>query len=136
MAPAFSPTLSSSGARPQVHTVNQLASRFSNATLDDDEDSEDDSSSDESDCGSLVSDKSGSTGSGYSSPESSACSCERYGITRAGQRVKLDCGGSRCSFSGDESSCSSSDSEEEHGSKTKGGLRKPTTRRYGVHIRK
>jgi hypothetical protein len=41
----------------------------------------------------------------------SQCSCERYGITRSGDRVKLDCGGSRCGYSDEESCCSSSDDE-------------------------
>jgi hypothetical protein len=43
---------------------------------------------------------------------SSVCRCERYGITRSGQRVKLDCGGSRCGYSGSSSECSSENSEE------------------------
>ena len=41
---------------------------------------------------------------------SSGCSCNRYGVTRRGDRVKLDCGGSRC---GSDSSASESDSEFE-----------------------
>lgn len=61
--------------------------------------------------------------SGGSSPDSlsslsdlstGSCRCNRYGITRKGDRVKLDCGGSKCGYSDDSSSaCSSSDSEEE-----------------------
>lgn len=43
---------------------------------------------------------------------SSVCRCERYGITRSGQRVKLDCGGERCGYSGSSSECSSENSEE------------------------
>jgi len=43
---------------------------------------------------------------------SSGCRCERFGITRSGQRVKLDCGGSRCGYSGSSSECSSENSEE------------------------
>lgn len=43
---------------------------------------------------------------------SSVCRCERFGITRSGQRVKLDCGGSRCGYSGSSSECSSENSEE------------------------
>lgn len=43
---------------------------------------------------------------------SSVCRCERYGITRSGQRVKLDCGGSRCGYTGSSSECSSENSEE------------------------
>jgi hypothetical protein len=55
------------------------------------------------------SDTSGS--SGYSTPASdcSSCTCERYGITRKGERVRLDCGGSRCSY---DDSCSSEDEAE------------------------
>jgi hypothetical protein len=53
----------------------------------------------------------------------SACTCNRYGITRKGDRVKLNCGGSRCG-SGSELDCS--DSEREH---------EVSTRRHGVVIR-
>ena len=54
--------------------------------------------------------------SSLSDPASSGseCRCNRYGITRKGDRVKLDCGGSRCGYSDESSSgCSSDDSEEE-----------------------
>lgn len=68
--------------------------------------------------------------SGYSTPASDCtdCSCERYGITRKGERVRLDCGGSRCGY--DDSSCSSESEEEEY--------RSPTTssRRNGVVMRR
>lgn len=89
---------------------------------------------------STLSSSSGSTfsdsGSGKSSPRSlssvsSVCSCERYGITRSGQRVKLDCGGSRCGYSSasaSECSESSSESEEEEYSKTRSqGSRRQST---------
>jgi hypothetical protein len=51
--------------------------------------------------------------SGYSTPSSdcSSCTCERYGITRKGERVRIDCGGERCGY-GD--SCSSSEDEGEY----------------------
>jgi hypothetical protein len=51
-----------------------------------------------------------SSSSGYSTPSSecSSCTCERYGITRKGDRVRLDCGGSRCGYE-NESDCSSED---------------------------
>ncbi|KAI4125414.1 MAG: hypothetical protein LQ347_005390 [Umbilicaria vellea] len=54
--------------------------------------------------------------SSLSDPSGSQCRCNRYGITRKGDRIKLDCGGSRCGYSDDSSSgCSSevSDSEPE-----------------------
>ncbi|KAL1900414.1 hypothetical protein Cpir12675_000880 [Ceratocystis pirilliformis] len=49
--------------------------------------------------------------SGYSTPDSdiSSCSCERYGITRSGDRVKIDCQGTRCGIS--DSGCSESEAE-------------------------
>jgi len=78
------------------------------------DDSTDSSGSDtDSDLPSLTS--GGSSVSGCSSPSSlssgsSNCTCERYGITRSGDRVKLDCGGSRC---GSEDSTDSSEESEE-----------------------
>ena len=88
--------------------VDELTSRFSG--IDVDSESEDDS--DLSYRSSPSSSSPSSSVSGYSTPASdcSACSCERYGITRKGERVRLDCGGSRCGDS--DSSCS--DSEEEY----------------------
>lgn len=60
--------------------------------------------------------------SGYSTPNSdcSNCTCERYGITRKGERVRLDCGGSRCGYGDDSSDCSSSDGEEHSSSRRQG----------------
>ena len=49
----------------------------------------------------------------------------RYGITRAGSRVKLDCVGSRCGYS-DGSECSS-ESEDDY--------KRGTTRRHGIVVR-
>lgn len=94
--------------------VEELASRFS--TVDVDTDSEDDS-----ELSSYRSSPSSSV-SGYSTPASdcSTCSCERYGITRKGERVRLDCGGARC---GDEySSCSDSEEEYVHTSSRRNGV--------------
>ncbi|KAK3988651.1 hypothetical protein QBC44DRAFT_309310 [Cladorrhinum sp. PSN332] len=70
----------------------------------------------------------GSLESGYSTPASdcSSCTCERYGITRKGERVRLDCGGSRCSFV--EDSCSSSESESEYVERS--------SRRHGIVVRR
>ncbi|KAI9690030.1 MAG: hypothetical protein M1822_009912 [Bathelium mastoideum] len=73
--------------------------------------------------------------SGSTSPSSagSCCTCERYGITRSGDRVKLDCGGSRCGYSEESSECSSdtesSDDEQVH-------YQARTTRRQGVVVRR
>jgi hypothetical protein len=68
--------------------------------------------------------------SGYSTPgsEVSSCTCERYGITRKGERVRLDCGGKRCGY--DDSCSSSSGSDDESGGG--GGY---GTRRQGIVVR-
>ncbi|EOD52003.1 hypothetical protein GTA08_BOTSDO09916 [Neofusicoccum parvum] len=107
-------------------TVEALTSRFSKTNLD--ESSEDDySDSDiDSDVPSLTSRSSNSSSPSSVSSTSSCCTCERYGITRAGERVKLDCGGQRCGYSDDSSECSSEDDEM---------YRERTTRRQGVVIR-
>jgi len=98
-------------------TVEELTSRFSAATIDEDY-AYDLSASPPSSVGSSLSSRSDSSSpssasslSDYSSPSSLGCTCERYGITRKGDRVKLDCGGSRCGYSDDSSSCCSSEDE-------------------------
>jgi len=109
-------------------SVDALTARFGHATLDE-SDSEIDSDSD-SDVPSLTSSRSSNSSSPSSASDTSTCcSCERYGITRSGNRVKLDCGGNRCgyAYSDDSSSCAS-DSEGEY-KKTQ------ATRRHGVVIR-
>lgn len=59
---------------------------------------------------------SGSAMSGYSTPASdcSSCTCERYGITRKGERVRLDCGGLRCGMSDESDDCCSTDEEDDY----------------------
>jgi len=97
------------------------------ASESEDDSEDDDSSDDDSDVPSLTSSRSSNTSSPSSvSSTSSCCTCERYGITRAGNRVKLDCGGSRCGYS-DGSDCSS-ESEEETCSRS--------ARRQGIVVRK
>jgi len=98
-------------------TVEELTSRFSTTTVDDYD--YDLAASPPSSVGSSLSSRSDSSSpssasslSDYSSTPSAGCTCERYGITRAGDRVKLDCGGSRCGYSDDSSSCCSSGEEE------------------------
>lgn len=112
-------------------TVEQMTAQFGQANIDDDSDDDDDNDDDDdSDVPSLMSSNSRSSQSSSPSSVSSAsscCTCERYGITRTGHRVKLDCGGSRCGYSDSSSSCSS-DSEGEQ-------YRTRTTRRHGVVVR-
>jgi hypothetical protein len=57
---------------------------------------------------------------------SSYCTCERYGITRSGERVMLNCGGARCGYIDDSSECSSEDDE---------GYVERITRRQGMVVR-
>jgi len=107
-------------------TIEALTSRFSLATMEDSEDDSDYDSDDSSDVPSLTSRSSNSSSPSSVSSSSSCCTCERYGITRAGDRVKLDCGGARCSFSDDSDECSSEDEE---------AYETRQTRRQGIVIR-
>lgn len=108
-------------------TADELAARFADTNLSDDESL---SSSPPSSAGSSLSSRSGNSSpssvSDYSTPGTPVCTCQRYGITRKGDRVKLDCGGSRCGYS--ESDCSS-DSEDEH-------VKTTATRRHGIVIKR
>jgi len=108
-------------------TVEELTSRFSAATVDDYD--YDLSNSPPSSVGSSLSSRSDSSSpssassfSDYSTPGSGECTCERYGITRNGDRVKLDCGGSRCGYSEDSSSCCSDEDEYVTSSSRRNGL--------------
>jgi len=96
--------------------MDQLAWRLAAASLEESSDDECESDSDSDEASDLPS-LSSSRGSGSSSPSSvssvsSSCSCERYGITRDGDRVRLDCGGARCGYS-DEDGCEESSEDEE-----------------------
>jgi hypothetical protein len=108
-------------------SVDELTARFGYANIDEESDSDSDI---DSDVPSLTSSRSSNSSSPSTvSDGSSCCSCERYGITRSGNRVKLDCGGARCgyTYSDDSSSCAS-DSDGEY-------KRARATRRHGVVIR-
>ncbi|KAF2493871.1 hypothetical protein BU16DRAFT_488647 [Lophium mytilinum] len=110
-------------------TIEALTSRFSRATMEESEEEDDDSeydSDDSSDVPSLTSRSSNSSSPSSVSSTSSCCTCERYGITRAGDRVKLDCGGARCGFSDDSDECSSEDDE---------AYEARQTRRQGIVVR-
>lgn len=130
-------------------TYEELAEKFAAANLgriDSDEDSDIDS--DVPSLGSYGSGSSRSSSTGYSSatsPSSSGstspsnigsfCKCDRYGLTRKGDRVRLDCGGGRCG-SGIEKGFSDSGSslcgsESEKGYKN----RASTTHRHATVVR-
>lgn len=94
--------------------VGDLVSKLCTTTMSDSEEtdlssSEYDSEDDASDVPSLSSSRSTASRTSSLSSTSSCCTCERYGITRAGVRVRLDCGGSRCGSSDEEDYTSGSD---------------------------
>jgi len=104
-------------------TLEELNRRFAKQHIESDSESDSDC---DSDVPSLTSSRSSASSPSSVSSNGSCCTCERYGITRAGDRVKLDCGGARCAFSEEESDCSS---EDEYVYEQK------KTRRHGVIIR-
>jgi hypothetical protein len=108
-------------------SVEELTGRFAKASFDSDSDDYDS-------CPSALSDRSSNASSPSSLSSlsdrstSSNCSCERYGITRKGDRVKLDCGGSRCGYSDD--SCSSESEQDEINWSPR------SARRNAIHVRR
>lgn len=104
-------------------TMDDLTRRFAGSRMSDDdydyEYSNSPPSSASSGSSSRSSRSSGSTSpsslSSMSDPPTPICHCERYGITRKGDRVKLDCGGSRCGYvtESSEASCSESDCDDD-----------------------
>jgi hypothetical protein len=92
--------------------LDQLSHQFAQVTVEESEESDSDCESDVPSLSSGSSRSSNCSSPSTISSTSSNCTCERYGITRSGDRVKLDCGGDRCG-SADGSSCSS-ESEEEY----------------------
>jgi hypothetical protein len=116
-------TLDALSSRFARHTISPASSATS---ISEDGDSSEFDSDNDSDVPSLTSRSTNSSSPSSVSSGSSCCTCERYGITRSGDRVKLDCGGARCGYSDDSSECSS---EDEYIYEQK------TTRRQGVLIR-
>lgn len=117
--------------------LEELTARFGSAGLDDEDVITDFSTSPVSSSGSSLSYRSDSSSpnssvSGYSTPSSdvSTCTCERYGITRKGDRVKLDCGGARCGYD-DSDSCSSGVSDDEYEPQTTSRV---NSRRNGIIV--
>ncbi|KAG7113330.1 hypothetical protein HYQ44_009026 [Verticillium longisporum] len=128
-------------------TIDELTARFGAAGFDEDDMVTDFSNSPVSSTGSSLSYRSDSSSpssslSGYSTPGSdvSSCTCERYGITRKGERVKIDCGGDRCGYGDSSSDCSSSISEDdeyevEPASYKKHSVSASGSRRNGIVVR-
>ncbi|KAK3196167.1 hypothetical protein K4F52_000546 [Lecanicillium sp. MT-2017a] len=123
--------------------LEELTARFGSAGIDGHEIITDFGTSPISSVGSSISYRSDSSSpssglSGYSTPNSdcSTCTCERYGITRKGERVKLDCGGSRCGYDDNSSSCSSiaSDDEGEYNYEHVSHSSRGSSRRNGIIV--
>lgn len=105
--------------------IEELTARFGSADIDEEIYFDDDvlpcspvlssgsSLSYRSESSSPYNSDSSSSLSGYSTPasECSSCTCERYGITRKGERIRIDCGGVRCGVS-DSDECSSAEEED------------------------
>ena len=127
-----------SGADVDKLSHKLAATRVSDSSFSSSEDDSDYSDSEiDSDAGSdmpsLTSNSSRGSPISPASPASSVCSCERWGVTKKGDRVKLDCGGSRCGSSGSDLS---SDSEGEYvRERAKIDARKGEARRHGVVVR-
>lgn len=86
--------------------------------------------------GSDISSSGGSSLSSLSNPSSvssRSCRCDRYGVTRKGDRVKLDCGGGRCGYSDSSSDCSSSGDDDQQSSESEPEPRRaPRLRQRGL----
>lgn len=117
-------------------TVDDLTKRFAGSRVSSDEEDSLSSSPPSSVGSSLSSRSSGSTSpsslSSMSDPPT-PCRCERYGITRKGDRVKLDCGGSRCGYvtESSEASCSESEESDEEYRQARSAVR-----RQGIVVRR
>lgn len=116
-------------------TVDDLTRRFAGSRLSDEYSY---SNSPPSSAGSSLSSRSSSGSTSPSSLSSMSeppvhCRCERYGITRKGDRVKLDCGGSRCGYvESSDDSCSESEYEsDEEYSRARNAVR-----RQGIVVRR
>ncbi|PYI16708.1 GTP-binding protein EsdC [Aspergillus fijiensis CBS 313.89] len=116
-------------------TMDDLTRRFAGSRLSDEYSL---SNSPPSSAGSSLSSRSsGSTSpsslSSMSDPPTPICRCERYGITRKGDRVKLDCGGSRCGYvtESSEASCSESEDSDEEYRRARSAVR-----RQGIVVRR
>ena len=111
-------------------TVDELTRRFATTGMDDGYVSNSPPSSVGSSLSSRSSGSSPSSLSSLSDPPTPICRCERYGITRKGERVKIDCGGSRCGGYSEESSsgCSSDSDSDYHEIRP--------TRRQGIAVRR
>lgn len=116
-------------------TVDDLTRRFAGSRLSDEYSY---SNSPPSSVGSSLSSRSsGSTSpsslSSLSDPPLPQCRCERYGITRKGDRVKLDCGGDRCGYitESSEASCSESEESDEEYRRARSAVR-----RQGIVVRR
>ncbi|KAL6245830.1 hypothetical protein RBB50_006983 [Rhinocladiella similis] len=121
--------------------IDDLEERFAGYRIADSSASPSELSDDGSSSGTAFS---SSSPSSLSSTSDHSCRCERYGVTRSGQRVKLDCGGKRCgAWSSSSSECNSSTGSEDDSSEDEryrrahasAGVEKRTTTAYASNGR-
>lgn len=95
--------------------IDDLEERFAGASLSERYTSSPSELSESSESsGTVFSKNSGSASSMTSDSDEGECRCNRFGVTRDGRRVMLDCGGKRCGYtSSDDSDCAESSEEED-----------------------
>ncbi|KAK5948907.1 hypothetical protein OHC33_009993 [Knufia fluminis] len=108
--------------------IDDLEERFAGTRLSDRHASS--SPSELSECsessGTVFSSSAGSSSSATSDSDGDRCRCNRWGVTRDGRRVMLDCGGKKCGYtsSDDSSECTTSEDEEEDDAQRQAELRR------------
>jgi len=100
----------------EASPIDDLGERFAGTRLSDRHAAS--SPSELSECsdssGTVFSSSAGSASSATSDSDGDRCRCNRWGVTRDGRRVMLDCGGKKCGYTSEESSeCETSEEEEE-----------------------
>jgi len=132
IAPKPSKPYASRGIREADYSrspVDELSGSFAHARIYDDDD---DYPSSPASAGSSLSSRSGGSSpsslSSLSDRSGSSCRCNRFGITRGGAKVRLDCGGSKCGYPDDSSNCSSEESSEDERSARRAPVIKPKAR--------
>jgi len=95
--------------------IEDLEERFAGTRLSDRQFSSPSELSESSDSSGTVfsSSNGGSSQSATSDSDNGRCRCNRFGLTRDGRRVQLDCGGKKCGYDSSSSECASSEASSE-----------------------
>lgn len=112
----------------EISPIDDLEERFAGTRLSDRHAAS--SPSELSECsessGTVFSSSADSASSATSDSDGDRCRCNRWGVTRDGRRVMLDCGGKKCGYtsSDDSSECETSSDEEEEETQRQAELRR------------